>query len=209
MEETHDKQSESEAFSLAPETMQWLKPLYEEGWRQYVHEDNLGQSRSNFFLGVQAAIIAILAALSKSVYGIGISNILDYPLNIGLMALGSLWIIVSLFFSILLVNWDIVTSAGKEYVRFRRIQLQSIEKLAGIEQIGLANQESEWLEKKEDYVLFPNIVGLKHLKVPPIISDSGWVTMKRTVSWLRSMWVLILIAGLVALLMGASPIWQI
>ncbi len=44
-----------------------LATLYTEAWKQYSHEDNLYQNRSNLFLGLNSAFIAAL--------GIAIANV--------------------------------------------------------------------------------------------------------------------------------------
>ena len=196
------------AIILTSEETKWLKELYQEGWRQYVHEDNLGQTRTNFFLGLQAAIVAITGTVTSPVYRIGYISIFGHQLHLGLISLGCLWIITALFSIYCIINWQLVTNAGKQYVRFRRIQLRAIEELSGVFTIGLATQECKWLEKKEgEYVPFPQVESIKDFSLSPIIADSGWVVMEKTIRWLRIMWFLILFAGIALIVIGAFPVF--
>jgi hypothetical protein len=121
--------------------------------------------------------------------------------------LGILWIAISVFSLVILKNWHSFIAAGKQYVEFRRIQLRCLEELAGIQQMGLATKESEWLEKRETYTLFPDIETLKHLSVKPIVSGTGWIDMENTFRRLRLMWFLILSAATLVVILGALPLW--
>jgi hypothetical protein len=65
----------------------WLKILYVEAWKQYVHEDALAQARSNVFLVVQSVLLAFLASISTSVGKIGCATVFGFSFNLGLTLL--------------------------------------------------------------------------------------------------------------------------
>src|SRR5437867_3655820 len=44
---------------------EWLRLIYSEAWKQYSHEDTLGQTRMSIFVGVHSALIGILAIITK------------------------------------------------------------------------------------------------------------------------------------------------
>lgn len=73
---------------MSNESEGWLRTLYAEAWKQYSHEDNLSQSRNNLFLGVQAAMIAILAGISGSLIGMEPIEIGSHQLWVGFGVLG-------------------------------------------------------------------------------------------------------------------------
>ena len=181
---------------------EWITLLYSEAWKQYVHEDNLGQTRTNFFISIQTAIIAIIGFISPSLYNLGTVNNLNFKLNLGLIALGGLWIIGSSFAIFILTKWAVVTKAGKEYVRFRRIQLMGLEKIAGIDNIGISTQEIEWLDKKSTYFPFKAIESIKSISVKEIKPDSGWISIENAILCLRLIWTIILIIGIFITILG-------
>jgi hypothetical protein len=46
---------------------EWLRMLYAETWKQYVHEDALAQTRGTIFTAILAAVVALLGALSVQI----------------------------------------------------------------------------------------------------------------------------------------------
>jgi hypothetical protein len=75
----------------------WLRLMYTEAWKQYSHEDTLGQSRMNIFLAVHAALIAILAAILKPLLDMPPRQIGSHQIYIGLGILGLFAVIIGVF----------------------------------------------------------------------------------------------------------------
>jgi len=205
MQEEHDNRLEIGVSKFSPEALSLMQLLYEEGWRQYTHEDNLGQRRTTFFLGLQGGVIAFFGAISPRFYEVGWQNILGYSLDFGLVLLGFLWLIAASFCLIVIHNWHSVTIAGRQYVEFRRIHLQCIEELLGIQEIGLATKEFEWRATKTDFIPFPCVDSMKRLSVKPL-RDTGWLTMEGGIRSMGLMWLLVMLAAVAAVLLGVFPV---
>lgn len=108
----------------------WLKIIYTEAWNQYNHEDNLAQNRTSFFLGIQAALIAIFTAVSGSIIQIGSHRIGVIEINLGFVLLGVLALITGLFSLAIAKNWQAAIETGRQYCNIRWIPIAVIEKLA-------------------------------------------------------------------------------
>src|SRR5881409_2069636 len=116
----------------------WLRKLYEEAWKQYSHEDNLAQSRTNFYATVHAALFALLAAVIRRLYDVGGATIFSYHVHLGLVFVGVVMIGVASLSLCLLHNWKDVMVAGRQYLDLRLATVLAIEALAQIpDEIGL------------------------------------------------------------------------
>jgi hypothetical protein len=117
-----------------------LRTIYSEAWKQYDHEDNLAQSRTNVIIAVHTALIALL--------GIAIDPVTT-RVQAGLSAedwflpgiAGGIMIIAGIMLVILSLNWRMMTITAQRYINLRWLPVIAIEKLAAVEEIGLASLE--------------------------------------------------------------------
>lgn len=180
----------------------WLKVIYAEAWNQYTHEDNLGQSRTNFFLGIQAALVAIFTALSGSLVQIGSYPIGGYKFNLGFVLLGVAALVIGGFSLISAKHWQAVTKAGRQYLNLRWIPLAVIEKLAQIDQIGLAGIEDRWRTFSQqnpgiDYYPFKNIQELEDFRLSSLQKTRGWDSMLKVILFLQVIYYFIIGLGVI------------
>jgi len=177
----------------------WLRKLYEEAWKQYSHEDNLGQSRTNFFMGIQAGLLGFLAAVSKPIYDIGTLRVAGIEIHLGLALIGLFMAVFGAFSLIVSVNWQEVTEAGKQYVRLRWATVAAIEIQAGIDRtIGLATIEAGWRAHNldEPYRPFPMLEQLRQLELPPPQRNEGWGSMLQVIRLWQGVCILMMAIGL-------------
>ena len=186
---------------------QWLRVIYTEAWNQYAHEDNLAQGRNNFFMGLQAALIALWTAFLKPLYEIGEVSIGSYTMHLGLLLLGGSTFLIGLFSFLLTWNWKAATQAGQRYLNLRWMPIIAIEKLAQIHRFGIATLEHEWkqlseIHPNEPYRPFENIEGLEKCQLKPNTKVRGWSSMLNVISfWLIICGVLV-VAGIVLMIVG-------
>lgn len=178
---------------------QWCT-LYTQGWTQYSHEDNLGQTRSKFFLGIQTAFLITLSAILRPMIFPNKGEFFFENRNLGLLIFGFMVLIISIINIIINFNWLSVTRAGRKYVQLRRLQLSALEKLAGLTEIGLASQEKEWLDMKkesssssncEKFKLYPGQEEFNEYSLEPIKANSGWLVMETGIVCLLCLWFII------------------
>lgn len=141
-------------------TPDWLKVIYVETWKQYIHEDLLTQNRIIFFTTLQGFLITILVYFAKPIIEINKILIWDslFRVNIGWFLLG-LFIIIICVLNII-INSILLSTIKEEhqYLHLRGFNLQIIEKIAEIDEIGPASIEGRWKESSkidvnEDFVL--------------------------------------------------------
>ncbi|MBE7554879.1 MAG: hypothetical protein HS126_27835 [Anaerolineales bacterium] len=185
----------------------WLKIIYSEAWNQYTHEDNLGQSRTNFFLGIQAALIAILTAVSGPIVQIGSIQVGIYEIKFGLLLLGVLALIIGFFSLVIVKNWRAVTKAGQQYLNLRWISIAAIENLAKIERFGLAVLENEWRtfsrqNPGEDYQPFKDIPELEYLRLTSLQKTRSWASMLNVILLLEVIHYFIIVCGVTIIIIA-------
>lgn len=177
----------------------WLKVLYEEAWRQYVHEDNLSLRRNTLFLSIQTAFFAITAAaagwaVEKS--GSGHSDHLLLLLGVVLLMFAVLGLVANL-------AWRRATERGRAYTWFRHICAHRLEWEAGVGEFGLAHLEHLWRREKrhetEEYQPFPDHEVLRRRKVPKIGKMGHWDSTFCINKMLMILWGTIGAIGLVLL----------
>jgi len=122
----------------------WLRTMYTEAWNQYCHEDNISQSRNNLYLGVQAALIAILTGISGSLIGMDPLTVGSHKIWVGLGSLGTFVVVCAIFATRLAAYWKGVTKAGRGYLNLRWIAIRAIEEHAGMHQVNLTGMEHNW-----------------------------------------------------------------
>ena len=124
----------------------WLRTLYTETWKQYVHEDTIAQTRGTIFTAIFAALVTALGALTFQIVLIPCSLFLyTYIFAPGIIALGVvLWISASHVLNPLIVAFDDVTRAGHRYVNVRGASLRVLEATAKLGPFGPATFEDIW-----------------------------------------------------------------
>ncbi len=191
---------------------EWLKIMYIEAWKQYSHEDDLGQSRMTLFLAVHAALIAIVGAVAKPLADIEPLIINSHEFHIGLCILGVLAFLTGLFSLVLSGYWKVLTQAGRRYLNLRWIPIAVIEKVVGLDRINIANLEHEWREFSRNnpgcvFYPYPDIEELKHLLLDPLPKIRSWSSMEKTITLIQVLDVFLAIVGILLLFITYS-LWN-
>jgi hypothetical protein len=189
----------------------WLRKLYEEGWKQYCHEDNLGQSRTNFFMGIQAGLLAILAAFMKPMFEIGYWKIAGSEIHLGLLLIGTFTLLVGIFSFAVSTNWENVTKAGKQYVNLRWITIAAIEaELGSVSRFGLAGIEDNWRRHciSNAYKPFDNSERLKHHQMEAPLKNEGWGSMLAVIRLWRGLCLAMAVLGFLLMVSGIFGVFS-
>ncbi|MBM3324615.1 MAG: hypothetical protein FJY66_03005 [Calditrichaeota bacterium] len=183
----------------------WLKVLYEEAWRQYVHEDNLSLRRNALFLSIQTAFFAIVTAVAGWVIERSDSS------GSHLVLLAAVMLMFALLGIVVNFAWQGATERGRAYTWFRHICAHRLEWEAGVGDLGLAQREHLWRREKQhenqEYEPFPDHEFLRARKVPKIGKMGHWDSTFRISSILITLWVIIGIIGLVLLILGGARLF--
>ncbi len=190
---------------------EWLRSLYAESWRQITHEDVLSQQRNNLFLGIQAALIAILTAVFGFLIKMQPVTIRGAQFHLGLALLGLIALAFAMFSLLLAGYWAAVTRAGRSYLSIRWVVARMIEVQTALGGVGLATIEDKWKRHsakhpKKDFAPFPHVRGLEEVKIPAAERIRGWTSILRAIGVVRAVWTLVLLAGL-GLLVGVIYSW--
>ena len=183
----------------------WRDKLYDEAWRQYVHEDNLIQSRSNVFFGILAALFAVLAAVSAPIVGIGNLTLDNFTFNLGLTLFGCLATLIGAFSFLISANWKAATEAGREYVNLRWVSAAAIERLADVESIGIATLEKKWRDNESQgfkYYPFKDNERLLDLYIPSFSGSRGYASTIAVIRICRVLSGILIVAGLLIAVIG-------
>jgi len=178
----------------------WLRLLYSEAWKQYIHEDAQGQTRMNIFLTVQAALIAILAAISKPLLDMPPKQVGSHQVYIGVGILGLVAVIIGFFSLVLGARWKSVTEAGRLYLNLRWIPIAAIEKSAQLNDINLAGLENAWRKHSKensgtDFHPYATIAELSEFRLRPLPNIRGWSAISGTITSIQILFLLIMIGG--------------
>jgi len=177
-----------------------LKLLYEEGWKQLVHEDQLVESRNRLYQAILAALTAITGVVSSLLIK---SENQDYYLSL----LGAVFILSGISLILVTLNWRSVMVTGKKYAHFRRVHLSAIEKLwkidevgLAIDEVGLASVELRWRQhlnenKKSNFYLLPEIPELSEFKIDTDNRSEYWTVMSQGIMFL--VWIVISVVFIV------------
>jgi hypothetical protein len=189
----------------------WTKMTYEETWRQYIHEDNLVQTRSNLFLAVQGALltgvtvaVGLLASFRLTVLG--------RDIWVGL-AIGAILIFVLAIVSLFLLRfWKKATKGGQQYVNMRRETASAIEKHFGadISPFDIAFAEIRFRGSggnagggKVQIELFPALKE-KSPKIEQYSDYGSSAFIRHTAIALQVVWVVFLVLGILLLLAACA-----
>lgn len=187
---------------MSNESEGWLRTLYTEAWKQYNHKDNLSQSRNNLFLGVQAAMIAILAGISGLLIRVGPIWIGSHQLWVGFGVLGIITVTFAVFAGRVAAYWKGVTKSGQSYLNLRWIAIRAIEERVGLHLINIAGMEYDWREfsksnPEKEYCPFADSEILRQHTVPPLGKVSGWSSMLKVIRIVEMLWYSLLIMGII------------
>lgn len=194
-------------MSGAPDKDVWKSLLYSEAWKQYCHEDNLGQSRNNLFMGVQAALIALLALALKPLLETEPTYLWNCNIHLGMMVFGCLAAIIGKISYALDSHWLAVIEAGRAYLNIRWCTVIGLETELGLQQYGPASLEDKWRvfsreNPDEEYQPFADSNTLRSIKVPPLPETRGWSSMKRVVTVLQRVHMAMVIVGVLLIVLS-------
>lgn len=167
----------------------WLKTLYVETWKQYSHEDNLGQRRTTFFLAIQAAILSLGVVLYKPA-----AERSDLFVGLLLTATGG-------FLSAMAISWRSATHAGRAYTSLRWFTLRAIERVEGLDLVGPASLEQAWRKHSassadQSFKPFRGMDRLGDLTLTSLPRTSGWASMLNLILMLQLVYGALLGTGL-------------
>ena len=196
---------------MSNESEDWLRTLYVEAWKQYSHEDNLSQSRNNLFLGVQAAMIAILTGISGLLIRMEPIEIGSHRLWVGFGALGIITVTFAVFASRLAAYWKGVTKSGRAYMNLRWIAIRAIEERVGLHSINLAGMEHNWRDFSKsnpgkEYRPFTDSESLKQYAVPPLEKVRAWSSILAVIKIVEVLWYFLLGIGVI-LIVATVALW--
>lgn len=182
----------------------WLRLMYAEAWKQYIHEDTQGQARVSIFLTVQTALIAILAIITKPLLDMPPKQIGSHQVYIGVGLLGLFTVIIGVFSLFLGVIWRSVNKAARITMNLRWIPIAAIERIARLNDVNLAGLEHEWRrssrEKPDaDYKPYESIAELAEFRLGPLPKFRGWSSISWTISGIQVLFALITLGGLMLL----------
>lgn len=194
-----------------------LLKLYEEAWKQYVHEDNIGQSRTYFFLGIQAGLLALIGGIFKPILEIGTKCIFGLSINVGYLVIGTVIALSGWLLFCISGKWKKVTSGGQSYIALRWATARAIEVKLGVDdKTSLAGLEQLWKDYEIDpgkkngteqsYSPFSNDDQLKKVKIPRRIPGAGWDSMMKVICMWRWSCLIIILFGIGFFVGGIIPV---
>ncbi len=189
---------------------EWLRTIYAQAWSQYTHEDDLSQRRNNLYITIQAALMALLTGMSRSLLALAPADIGSYSFRLGWVILGSMFLTFSVF-AILLGNyWRAVTKAGRGYLTVRWMIAHAVERTASVDGRGIAHLEDEWKrhsrEKGTPFTPFEQEGDLRRYEIEPAQQIRGWDSLLRVITVVQILWCLLFLAGAALLVTALWPI---
>lgn len=131
-----DTNIDSRIKTLREKDDAWLRALHAEAWRQYMHEDNLTQQRTNIFQVVPVVLLAFLGAASAGLVKVGCACVAGHTIILGIVLIGVIFALVSILMLLLARAFDRVTEAGRLHVNLRHMNARALERLAGVGVFG-------------------------------------------------------------------------
>jgi hypothetical protein len=177
--------------------------LYEEAWRQYVHEDSLVLKRTTVYLAVQGAVLVSIGALGPSLVAAGNAFWPRHGRAFGAIFPGVYILIVALLSLVGCKSWRDITNAGEQWIQLRRKVAVAIERLWGVDSVGIASIEDRWWghEGKHDFEPFADNERLRDISLKPH-GIEGFAAQLSMITTLMRLWVVIALIGCVAILWG-------
>ncbi|MET9886227.1 hypothetical protein ABZZ20_24450 [Streptomyces sp. NPDC006430] len=184
----------------AADSQAWLSQMYAIAWQQYMHEDSLGQMRNSVFLAANAALVAVLAAVSPSLADMDPIVMRGRKFYIGLAILGLLAIVIGVFSIGIASHWGSAIKAGRAYVNLRHAVARAIEEHVNVPPIALAQVEHRWREfsmstATGEFVPFPDIFSMSDVRVRRRPKVSGWESILRTAKIVSAMGYVMCVSG--------------
>src|ERR1700761_6767709 len=101
------------------ERNEWLKILYVETWKEYMHEETIAHSKNTFFLSIHGALLAILSGVSAILVKSPIVKIDLKVFNPSLFYLSFLTAIIGSLALFINRNWKMVSETHRSYMNIR------------------------------------------------------------------------------------------
>jgi hypothetical protein len=187
-----------------PPEPDWLHTLYDEAWRQYVHEGNLVYTRSSVFLAIHAALLAVLAAVAAPLFTLSAPPETNEVTPLGEFVFGSLLAVVSLFSLLLTIIWRGVVAASRTYFNLRWVTAYAVEALVpGLAPYGIAHLEHRWRAHKQrsSFIPFP---WDDSIRLPPLPKIRGFNSLEHITTILLVLWGVMAIVGVLLLICGLT-----
>jgi len=189
----------------------WLKVLYTETWKQYIHEDQFVQNRGVLFTSLFTAILASMSVFSPLILGIGYAYFYNTKIHLGVILLGLLWFFVTMVLRQLTTYFEKITVAGRGYVNVRSATLRIIEHLAGLDFYGPAVFEDIWREKSSNDKDQKKIKVLTHTPqlerlstILPYNFGGSFTFFRDVIKTLRRVYTFFQIAGIILIIVGIT-----
>lgn len=171
----------------------WLKILYQEAWKQYCHEDNLGLARTSLFVTIHAVLLALVGGVAKPLIETAPHRFASgRDLQIGYAVLGVVMLAVGLFLFSLTFPWKSVIVAGRRYLNLRWIPIAVIEELVGVYQGSIALLENKWRTFSAANPGEPFFPYAEHehkelgwLRLDPLPRTRGWGALESIITAIR------------------------
>lgn len=189
--ETDEAFNKLRTFAKDHPNHDWLRTLYTEAWGQYKHEDTVSQSRNQFFITIQTALVAFVAAISGH---------LIRDKEGGLSVLGGIMIGVGLFLLFLTILWLLVNNAGQRYLNLRWGVAKAVEKAICLNDAGLAGTEHRWQDQTHEWLPYGKNVTKP---IQPRLWIGGWKATRYVAVCMLLLWSVTILGGL-CLLVGES-----
>lgn len=144
---------------------EWLKLIYEEAWRQYIHEDEMAEQRDSKYLTVLSIIfsaIGVIAAwLIPSFHDMDFSVVKNCYYILTMLVIVFVALVIIFIFAL---HWRRVTETGQEYTKIRFDVAKEIEKKINID-ITIGRDEEEKLKniRREKRRLFGGFESTKSI----------------------------------------------
>jgi hypothetical protein len=187
----------------------WLRILYNETMKLYLHEDNISQTRNTLFLSIQSGLIAVLAAITPSLLVIDPVRIIIEASSIDLFIFGLIMSLFSVVSLLILENWKAVNKAGHAHLKLRWAVIKRIEYAAHIpEEVCPATIEDAWIKfsnnpenKESKFIPFPDVPELCDIKLDQKQKIGGWRSTEELMKIFSCLWFTLGILGLLLLIL--------
>ena len=163
--------------------------FYSEAWKQYIHEDQMSQSRNRLFMNAQTIFIV----LSSAALGLWVK--ID-PNERLIIALPMILTIIAIFGFASTFAWRKVNKAGRAYLNLRWLTIRAIEEALEIKgnlaPITLTRIEGDWkrlsfLKTKDNMVqLFAESEVLKNTSIAENLQDIKISSKERQGEWMTT-----------------------
>ena len=188
----------------------WLKILYAEVWKQYVHEDALTQARTTIFQVMPVVLLAFLGVASTGLAKIGCATFSGKTVILGITLVGAIFLLVSVLMFLLASAFEKVTDAGRLHVNLRHMNARALERLAGVGVLGPALLEHHMRDFKPSaagkrfrpYSSIPELSSFADLSSGAYSRFGGFAYLSHITKLWRIVFALVLVLGLLLMAIG-------